>query len=34
MLAESYVSDGDFEKAGEVYQQMLKIDHNNGLVHL
>jgi len=34
MLAESYVSDGDFEKASEVYQQMLKIDPNNGLVHL
>lgn len=34
MLAESYVSDGDFEKASEVYQQMLKIDQNNGLVHL
>ncbi len=34
ILAESYVSDGDFEKANEVYQQMLKIDGNNGLVHL
>lgn len=34
ILAESYVSEGDFEKAREIYQQMLKIDENNGLVHL
>ena len=34
ILAESYVSEGDFEKAREIYEQMLKIDPNNGLVHL
>lgn len=34
ILAESYVSEGDFDKAREIYEQMLKIDPNNGLVHL
>jgi pentatricopeptide repeat protein len=34
ILAESYVSEGDFEKAREIYDQMLTIDPNNGLVHL
>jgi len=34
MLAESYVSEGNFDKANEIYQQMLKVDGNNGLVHL
>jgi tetratricopeptide (TPR) repeat protein len=34
MLAESYVNDNEFEKAKETYQQMLKVDSANGLVHL
>lgn len=34
MLAESYVNQNEYEKAKETYQQMLKADSANGLVHL
>jgi len=34
MLAESYVNENEFEKANELYHQMLKKDSTNGLVHL
>lgn len=34
ILAESYVSEGDFDKARGIYEEMLKIDAHNGLVHL
>lgn len=34
MLAESYVNEGDFDKAQELYQQMIKADSTNGLIHL
>ena len=34
MLAESYVNEGNFDKAQEIYQQMILADSTNGLIHL